>query len=90
MARTNRPKQFERYLESTGRDISAYVAKSPDVSGVIRLRDRDQKQTEPPPANDDVDLQGYINRRRKTIWFELGELNAMEAGLKARREVNKL
>lgn len=83
----NSPKQFANWRRENG--LPPLVPRSPDVSGVIRLRDRDQKQTEPPPANDDVDLQGYINRRRKTIWFELGELNAMEAGLKARREVSK-
>lgn len=88
MSRTNRPKQFERYLESTGRDISAYVAKSPDVSGVIRLRDRDQRPTTPPQAIS-ADIRKACHRKRTLIAALLSEVNddeRMAEALEARGE----
>lgn len=70
--------RFRRYVESTGRDIAAYVSPNPDVSGVIRLRDRDQKPTLPPPADLAADLRRNANRIRKMAAAMLAEANDLD------------
>lgn len=77
MARNN-IRQFQSHLAAQGKDPLAYEPKSPDVSGVFKLRERDQLPTQPPPSGMASDLRRKANHIRKLAAALLAEANDLD------------
>lgn len=65
----NNPAHFRRYLAREGKDIAAYVAPNPDISGVFRVAANDPAQhpTQPPPRPLSSDLDARADELEKLI-----------------------